>query len=111
MKHIVEAFSVLIVIMWNLFLCVGMLGVSADVAAAKEYKAAVVAEVEDSNFNPNVIAACIREAESRGYTLEIIPCTYGENESRRMAEVTLAYDYEIPLLGVSQRRETRGIAR
>ena len=55
MKYIVEIFSGLFMLIWNLCLCVSMLGVSSETAEAKEYKAAVVAEIENSNFNPNVI--------------------------------------------------------
>ena len=111
MKYIVEIFSGLLMLMWNLCLCFSMLGVIGEVAEAKEYKAAVVAELENSNFNPNVTAGCVREAERRGYRLEITPCKYGGNENRQMAEVCLTYDYRIPLLGIAQERTTRGIAR
>lgn len=111
MKYIVEAFSILMVLMLNLFLCMTVISVSADVAAAKEYKAHVVAEIENSDFNPNVIAACKEQAELQGYSLEITPCEYDAGSGRRIAEVRLTYDYELPLLGVSQQRVTKGIAR
>lgn len=111
MKYIIEAFSILIVLMLNLLLCIAVLSVSADVAAAKEYKADVVAELENSNFNPNVIDACKAQAASQGYSLEVTTCTYEENQDRCIAQVRLTYDYEIPLLGVSQQRVTSGIAR
>lgn len=35
MKYIIEVFSVMLVLVFNLLLCVNMLGVSADVAAAE----------------------------------------------------------------------------
>lgn len=111
MKHIIEGFSVLFVLMLNLCVTVGILSVTARIAEAKEYKAAVVAEVENSNFNPRVIAACIEDAKARGYSLEVIACGYEEDAKRQMAEVCLTYDYELPLLGVSGQRVTRGIAR
>lgn len=111
MKHIVEGFSVLFVLTLNLFLAVGVLTVTAKVAEAKEYKAAVTAEVENSNFNPNVIAACIQDAAAQGYALEVELCEYEEEEGRQIAEILLTYDYEIPLLGVSGQRVTRSIAR
>ena len=97
--------------MFQLFLCVAVVTVSADVAAAKEYKADVVAEIENSNFNPNVIAACKEQASVQGYSLEVTTCLYDEELDYRIAEVELTYTYEIPLLGVSQERVTRGIAR
>ena len=111
MKHVIEGFSVMFVLVLNLFLCTGMLGAAAKVAAAKEYKAAVVSEVENSNFNPRVVEACIQEAKEHGYVLEITDCQYKENSGRAMAEVRLTYQYEIPILGVTEQKMTRGIAR
>lgn len=111
MKYIIEAFSILMVLLLNLAVCVAVLSVSADVAAAKEYKADVIAEIENSNFNPNVIAACQGQAVQDGYSLEVTPCVYDADYDRCIAEVRLTYDYEIPLLGITQRRVTRGIAR
>lgn len=111
MKHVIEGFSVLLMILLNLAMCVSVLGVSAKVAAAKEYKAAVVAEVENSNFNPNVISSCIEEANKHGYSLEIETCRFGDDDRRQMAEVCLTYQYDIPLLGFVGQSITRGIAR
>lgn len=111
MKHVIEGFSVLLMLLLNLAVCVSVLGVSAKVAAAKEYKAAVVAEVENSNFNPNVISGCIEDARVHGYTLEIETCRFNDDAGRQMAEICLTYKYDIPLLGISGQSVTRGIAR
>ena len=59
---------------------------SGQIAAAKEYKADVIAEIENSNFNPSVIAACTSQAEAEGYQLTVSDCTYdalGESQYRR----------------------------
>lgn len=111
MKYIVEAFGVMVVLAFNLFLCIGMIGVSADVAAAREYKADVIAEIENSNFNPNVIEACRQQAGQQGYELAVSSYCYDAQNDRRIAEVELTYAYEIPLLQISQQKVTRGIAR
>ena len=111
MKHIVGAFSMLIVLMLNLLLCASVLTVSAESAAAKEFKAAVVAEIENSNFNPNVIEACKRQAASCGYDLEVTAVVYDEQQDICTAEVMLSYRYEIPLLGIAGERVTGGVAR
>ena len=71
MKYIIEVFSVMLVLVFNLLLCVNMLGVSADVAAAKEFKAAMIAEIENSDFNPYVIDGCKAQAGTEGYELEV----------------------------------------
>lgn len=111
MKHIIEAFSILAVLVLNLCLCIGVLTVSADVAAAKEYKADVVAQIENSNFNPHVIEACRAQAAEQGYTLEVISEDYRGGGNKSAASVCLTYNYEIPLLGISKEQKTWGIAR
>ncbi len=111
MKHVIGAFSILFVLLLNVFLCIGMITVNADVAAAKEYKAAVVAEIENSNFNPKVIQGCIAQAAEAGYTLQVLGCSYDAWNEVQMAEVILSYTYCIPVLGISETKTTRGIAR
>ena len=111
MKHIIGAFGTLFVLMLNIFICVSICNVSGAVAEAKEYKAAVVAEIENSNFNPNVINACITQAQTAGYELQITSCTYDVDQNIQTAEVVLTYSYEMPLFGISEIKTTRGIAR
>lgn len=111
MKHIISAFSTLLVLVLNLLLITMILTVSVKTAAAKEYKAAVVAEIENSNFNPKVISGCIKQAADSGYTLEVNRCVYDERNDICTAEVLLGYTYEIPLFGICESKITRGIAR
>lgn len=111
MKHIIEAFSVLVVLVLNLCLCIGMITVSADVAAAKEWKADVIAEIENSDFNPRVIDGCKEQAAQMGYVLEVNTGSYNGARERCVADVRLTYDYKIPLLGISKSRVMQGIAR
>lgn len=84
---------------------------TGSMAEAKEYKAQVIAEIENSNFNPNVIAACVTQAEAVGYNLSVTNCTYDENYDIKTAEVVLSYQYNLPLFGISETKMTRGIAR
>ena len=111
MKQIIGAFGTLIVLMLNLFICITVANASGSVAEAKEYKAFVIAEIENSNFNPKVIEGCIRQAENAGYQLQVTSYMYDERYHMQSAEVILTYSYEIPLLGISETRTTRGIAR
>lgn len=110
MKHIVSAFGTLFVLLVNIFICVGVVTASSETAAAKEYKADVIAEIENSNFNANVIAACVAEAEELGYQLYVTKSVDVSNEVQS-ADVVLSYSYEIPVFGISQTKTTRGIAR
>ena len=111
MKHIISAYGVLVVFVINIFICISLINATASMAEAKEYKAQVVAEIENSNFNPNVIAACVRQAQTAGYELQITNCIYDANNNIQTAEVILTYSYKIPLLGIVETKTTRGIAR
>ena len=111
MKHIISAYGTLFVLMLNIVICISMCNVSILVAEAKEFKADVVAEIENSNFNPNVINGCIAQAREAGYELMVTNCVYDENANIQSAEVLLEYTYRIPLLGISETKTTRGIAR
>lgn len=51
MKYVIEAFSILFALMAGLYGSVSVISVSGQIAAAKEYKADVIAEIENSNFN------------------------------------------------------------
>jgi len=110
-RHIIEAFSILLILVINLLLCIGLLGASADVAAAKKYQEDVIAEIENSNFNPNVIEGCREQAALHGYILDVSPSLYDADHDSRIARVSLTYRYEIPLLGVQEKRLIHGIAR
>ena len=76
MKYVIEAFSILFTLMVGLYGSVSVVSVSGQIAAAKEYKADVIAEIENSNFNPSVIAACTSQADEVGYQLMVSDCTY-----------------------------------
>ena len=111
MKSIVGAFGTLLVLVLHIFLCIAVCTVSGQVAEAKEYKADVIAEIENSNFNPNVINGCIAQARTNGYELQVTNYVYDVNHDIQTAEVVLKYAYTIPLLGIADTKTTRGIAR
>ena len=111
MKHIIGAFGTLIVLGLQILICTSVTSVSGVMAEAKEYKASVIAEIENSNFNQNVIDACIRQAGQEGYILEITNCIYDADMDMQSAEVLLSYEYAIQILGIKDIRTTRGIAR
>lgn len=111
MKHIITAYATIIVFVLNIFMCISVSNATAAMAEAKEYKAHVIAEIENSNFNENVINACISQAQTAGYELNITNCIYDENYDIQTAEVILTYTYKMPLFGIMQTKTTRGIAR
>lgn len=111
MKHIIEAYTILFVLLLILGCCSSLLSASGQTAAAKEYKADVIAEIENSNFNPNVINACISQAAANGYELQVSSYTYDAEHDIQTAEVILKYEYRMPVFGITDTRSTRGIAR
>lgn len=111
MRNIIGAFSALVILVLNLFLCISVSSTSAAVSAAKEYKADVIAEIENSNFNPGVINACVQQARELGYSLEVNGYVYDEANDIQSAEVVVTYSYEMPLFGIAKTQMTRGIAR
>lgn len=111
MKNLVGAFGTLAALLLNVYLCITVSNAAIEVAEAKEYKADVIAEIENSNFNTYVMEGCIRQAEQAGYELKITNYTYNEVCDIQTAEVILTYSYELPLLGIYQTKATRGIAR
>lgn len=80
MRQIIGAFGILFIMMANIFICTGLIGASGQVAAAKEYKSQVVAELENSNFNPGVIDACKRRRQrtDMNWRFRIVFMTHGK---------------------------------
>lgn len=111
MKQIIEAFSAILLISLCAFASIAVLTVSSDIMAAKEYKADIIAEIENSDFNEHVINGCIQQAEDAGYQIQVNTSVYNAAENKKTAEVILTYEYEIPLLGIRDTKQTRGIAR
>ena len=111
MRNIIGAFGILMVLAIYFFSCIELSNAGIVVAEAKEFKAEVIAEIENSNFNPKVIEGCIAQAEAVGYQLVVTTCVYDEKRDMRSAEVILTYKYHIPFLGIEETKTTRGIAR
>ena len=64
MKNIINAFTTLFFYLLCVFCAAALLTASAQTAAAKEYKADVITEIENSDFNQAVITSCISQAQS-----------------------------------------------
>lgn len=111
MKNIIEAFTAVLFIILFAFAGISVITASSSIMAAKEYKADVIAEIENSDFNENVINTCVSQGADAGYQVEVTPCTYDENNNMRTAEVVVSYEYKLPLFGISGTKSTRGIAR
>lgn len=111
MKQIIESFTAILFISLFAFASIAIITAVSDTVVAKDYKANIISEIENSNFNDEVINACVSQAQSSGYELQVTKTTYDPNNDINTAEIVLSYKYEIPLFGISVTKTTRGIAR
>lgn len=89
----------------------GFISAAFNKSDAVNYKADVIAEIENSNFNDKVIQSCIEEAEKNGYELTVNKEVLNRTEDKVIAEVVLKYDFKIPILNINNEHQTRGYAR
>ena len=111
MKNIISAFTTLFFYLLCVFGAAALLTASAQTAAAKEYKADVIAEIENSDFNRDVISSCISQAQSAGYTLTVTPSANGGRERRCPQMWCYPIVIKCPVFGIEKTHQTRGIAR
>lgn len=111
MRGIIEIYGMVFLMMLTMQAGLSVVTAQERAGQAKRYKAETVAEIENSNFNPSVIAACEAGAVQSGYVLVVTPQTYDYANDIQTAEVVLTYSYKIPLFGIEQTRTTRAIAR
>lgn len=107
MSQIIKAFTgIFFLVLLMLFGC-GIVSAQMSSVYARAYKSAVVTELEDSGCSQPVIESCITQAQKDGYGLEI---RVWERDGKRIAEVTLEYDYRIPILNYTSKYKLRGYA-
>jgi len=107
MKGAIETFTAIVMIALMVVLSICCISASLNTRYAQNYHAAVVSEIEASNFSQEVIDACEQKALDNGFTkLEVV--TMGDLD---LAEVTLNYRYSIPILNALLEHEIVGYAR
>lgn len=116
MKLAIETFVSIIIIVMMALLGTGYITASLDTQNAQRYHASVITEVEAGHFSERVIQSCIDQAKVNGYQMEdgssgLRIETAGKSEEKKIAEVTLTYQYSIPLLNLFLKHEIVGYAR
>lgn len=102
----------------------GCISAGMDINRAKDYKADVITNLENSNYNADVINACIATAIEHDYELEIVTYdrngninTYaagapaGKTDEVYTANVIMKYKYSIDFMNVNSEKTLRGIAK
>lgn len=124
MSQVIKAFTGVFFLMLLALLGSGIVSAQMDSAYARDYKEAVVAEIENSGCCENVMNACIVQAREDGYELTMTVYQSGEEpivvgaeaegtimaENVEMVEILLNYDYSIPFLNYMSRHSLRGYA-
>ena len=90
---------------------IGVVTAGIQSANARNYHADVISEIECSNFNDAVVAACRQQAEKQGYKLKVKTMTYDAQGHTKRAEVILDYKYAIPVLNLVTDHQVRGFAK
>lgn len=107
MGQVIKTFLGIFLLMLLLLLGCGIIGAQMESVAARNYHSAVVTELSDSGCDQSVIESCRYQAEQDGYQLKVQVC---EQAGGRMAEVTLGYEYRIPMLRFHKIYQLRGYA-
>jgi len=123
MSQVFKSFMGVFFILLVLFLGTGIVSAQIDVSHALDYKADLVAELENSNYSAQVINGCIAQAAEQGYGISIKTFTEGggtkvyttpsasDTTDVVMAEVVLTYPYRIGFLNSITEHQVRGYAR
>lgn len=109
MGQVIKAYLGIFLMMLLLAAGAGVIAAEVEICRARDFKTDVVTELENSNFHPDVIAACRQQAEDMGYDLQID--TYADGDGIRQASVTLVYSYRLGPFHTDTEHVLRGIAR
>ena len=125
MSQIVKAFLGVFLTIFMSVVALGVLNTYMEVMSAQDMQARIVDELENSNFNADVMSACFKRCAEAGYELAVT--TYGEsgaiaaihgqqevpavNDAVSMAKVELRFPMKSVFLGIDQSRVFVGYAR
>lgn len=110
MKSAIETMTGIIVITIMTVIGTSLITASLNTLNAQNYHAAVIQEIEESNYAPAVIENCKKTAkENKFKNLEI---TVKESTNgKKYAKVVLEYNYSIPILNMFMDNRIPGYAR
>ena len=124
MSQILKTFLGLFLILTMVATSAGILSSFLSVMTAQNMPAAMISEMEDSDFYPQVIMDCFNTAQEKGYELSVtvygmdnsvVTCTRKEdvptNIEVQMARVELKFDYLLSFFGRDNEHLLDGYAR
>ncbi len=108
MDVVVKAFMGVFFSMILVFLGVGIISASMEGRNANTFASECTTRISNSGFSQAVIEVCKRDAKRNGYELQV--WTRQENTAMMpTGEILLTYHNQIPLLGLEQEHQVRGI--
>ena len=124
MSVIIKSFMGVFFFSLVVFLGVGIVNYQTDVNQASSYKQDVIEELQNSNFAPSVMNACIQNGVDQNYEVSIdvssgdgSHSTYSESAPASdtsdvtAAYVTVNYKSRLPFLGLETSNCLRGFAK
>ncbi len=124
MATIIKSFMGIFFFALVVFLGLGILNYQTDVNRATNYKQDIIMELQNSNFAPSVLNACITAGAGIDYEVSIDVATKNgahqtyTNQSLATntadvdsAYVTVRYKSRLPFLGIETSNSLRGFAR
>lgn len=125
MSQVVDTLLAVAVMVLILFFGMSILQAQTDTSEARSCKDEIVAELENSGYNPAVVNECIRRAKENGYALSVSLYRKGKEKvtytsadventaitDARAAEVVLGYTYRLTFFGEGSMHYVRGFAR
>lgn len=124
MPVIIKSFMGIFFFSLVVFLGLGIVNYQMDVNRALHYKQDVIRELQNSNFSPSVMNACMKTGEDRDYEVSIDVslgdgshatytngCQAQDTADVSAAYVTVLYKSRLPFLGIETSNCLRGFAR
>ena len=124
MPVIIKSFMGIFFFSLVVFLGLGIVNYQMDVNRALHYKQDVIRELQNSNFSPSVMNACMKTGEDRDYEVSIDVslgdgshatytngCQAQDTADVSAAYVTVLYKSRLPFLGIETSTRLRGFAR
>lgn len=125
MSQIVKAFLGVFLTMFLTATSLGILTAYLEVMNAQDMQAGFVDEIENSDYNPGVIRACMQQSEKAGYQLTVtlfgsdtsvtvvgsaaeVPAS---TEGIDMAKVEMQFPFRIAFLGICKTHKLVSYAR
>lgn len=114
MRMAIEVFSLILVITISCIMFSSMISISVQNAQARDYYNIVRNRIEDSNHSADVIEECKKEAEAKGYELEVEDITaYPQMPSKlvRLKYKIVFPIYQVLKIGQNKQALVEGYAR